>query len=127
MKLVLVGRIFQLIKYAIMKILMRTEEKCSKCKGPIEQVGEIKLYLIDAYIDQEHPETIAFYQKSQRIMDDNSIPSGRRACYMQAFKCNNCGRHFINVVDFLKVRDSEIIKGGTEFTYSEMGEFYENT
>lgn len=124
---IIIDRIFQLIRYIVIRAALGTKAKCSKCKGSLEQVGESKLYLIDAYTDQEHPETKEFYQKSQRIMDENAIPSGRRTCYMKVCRCNDCGSRFVDVIDFLKVRDSEIIKGGEEFAYEEMGEFYENT
>lgn len=127
MKFVLIDRMFQLIKYAITKAALGAKAKCSKCKGPLEESGESKLYLIDAFIDDEHPETIAFYQNAQRIMDEGDIPSGRRSCYMQLCVCQNCRSRFVEVIDFLKVRDSEILKGGKEFSYEEMGEFYENT
>lgn len=127
MKMVLLDKLFQLFRAAVMKLAMNAEDKCSKCKGSLQQEGESKLYLIDAYIDDTHPETVAFYQKSQRLLDENAIPSGRRTCYMKVFRCKECGSRFVEVIDFLRVRDNEILKGGNEFTYEEMGEFYENS
>lgn len=118
----------KLIEHIVINRAINSDAKRPDCKGTMVQEGESKLYLIGAYIDQTHPETKEFYQSTAvRLMNENEIPSGRRTCYMSVFRCQECGQRRVHVLDFLRVRENDIIKGGAEFRYDEMGEFFENS
>lgn len=48
---------------------------------------------------------------------EDFIPTGRRACCFHLFQCDSCSNRSISVVDFLKVRDQKLIKGGDVYPY----------
>lgn len=101
-------------------------QKCKKCKGVMTAVESL-LYLIPVHFDDEHEESAKYYiQNAKPIADDSQIPSGNRACYLHVFQCQDCGYKNISIVDFLKVREKEMIKGGEIYPYEEFEHFIRN-
>lgn len=103
-----------------------SEKKGYKCKLCKEKMAETHsyLYLIPARIDDVHEESSAYYLKNATpIQSQEQIPTGNRACYITVFQCQTCGYRDVSVVDFLKVRDKEIIKGGDVYSYKEFKDF----
>ena len=101
-------------------------QKCKKCKGEMIAVKSYE-YLIPARFDEEHEESVDYYiQNVKPIKDSSEIPAGNRACYIHLFQCQGCGHKNVSVVDFLKVRDQEILKGGDIYPYEDFKYFLEN-
>lgn len=127
--LAIVCLVLRLIIYPILCLIIRhanTEtQKCKKCKGTmIDRASH--LYLIPVMFDDKYEESAEYYINNfQRIEDISQIPNGRRACYLYLFQCQNCGHKNISIVDFLKVRDKEILKGGDIYEYEKFREFLE--
>lgn len=101
-------------------------QKCKKCKGKMIVIKSY-LYLIPAEFDEEHEECADYYiQNVKPIKDTGDIPAGNRACYIHLFQCQGCGHKNVSVVDFLKVREMEAVKGGDIYPYEEFKYFLEN-
>lgn len=116
----------RLIMVLIIRFANTETQKCKKCKGVMTAV-ESFLYLIPVYFDDEHEESAQYYiQNAKPISDDSQIPSGNRACYLHVFQCQNCGHKNISIVDFLKVREKQVIKGGEIYPYGEFEHFIRN-
>ena len=45
------------------------------------------------------------------IMGTDHIPTGRRACWVELYRCGRCGKEQVTVTDFLLVRGVEDVKG----------------
>ena len=101
-------------------------QKCKKCKGEMVAIKSYE-YLIPAHFDEEHEESADYYiQNAKPIKDSSEIPAGNRACYIHLFQCQSCGHKNVSVVDFLKVRDQEFLRGGDIYPYEEFKYFLEN-
>lgn len=109
------------------KLILKGSEKLgNKCKICKEKMIETQsdLYLIPARIDDVHEESSAYYLKNATpIQDRDQIPTGNRACIITVYRCPSCGYRDVSVVDFLRVRDMEIIKGGDVYPYEEFKDF----
>lgn len=117
----------RLIIYLVVRFSDTETQKCKKCKGVMTDI-ESFLYLIPVYFDDDHEESAEYYIKNaKRIKDDSQIPSGNRACHLYVFQCQNCGHKNISIIDFLKVREKEIIKGGEIYPYGEFEYFIKNS
>lgn len=100
--------------------------KCEHCKGAL-QLKMKNLYLLPCRFDASHEETVAYYKNhAALIVSANQIPTGQRSAFMSLFQCSVCGNKRVSVIDFLKVRNNTVVKGGNSFSYEEMGEFVEN-
>lgn len=94
------------------------------CKGKMINVISY-LYLIPVHFDEEHEESVAYYlNNAVSIESMEQIPNGNRACYMHVFQCQDCARRVVSVVDFLKVRDNVVIKGGDIYPYEEFQKLF---
>lgn len=97
--------------------------KCKKCKTKMV-AGERVLYLIPVMFDKEHEESAEYYLKNARkIEDESQIPTGQRACRICLFRCPQCSKRVVSVVDFLKNRDNEVIFGGDIYPYEKFRDF----
>ena len=75
---------------------------------------------------QEHEESAEYYiSNAKRIESEEQIPNGNRACRMYVFQCQDCGHKMVSVVDFLKVRENELIKGGDIYPYEKFQYFFQ--
>lgn len=110
------------------KIAEKESEKgldCDACRTKLENT-ESHLYLIPVYFDHGHENSAQYYAANARpIADRELIPSGQRACWMHIFTCPTCGSKKVSVVDFLRVRDQDLPKGGGVFPYGDFGRFFE--
>ncbi len=112
-----------LLNRLIIKGSEKSAYKCKLCKEKMVETG-CHLYLIPAKIDDVHEESSGYYLKNATpIQSPEQIPTGNRACYIFVFQCQTCGYRDVSVVDFLKVRDKEIIKGGGIYSYEEFKDF----
>lgn len=120
------GRFFRpLVSNALLAMSGKSAEKCKKCKGKMVDTACF-LYLIPVQFDQEHEESAEYYiSNATRIDHEEQIPSGNRACRMYVFQCQECGHQMVSVVDFLKVRETELIKGGNMYPYEKFQHFFE--
>lgn len=127
MGLDLFNRFFSpLIKGALLSAAEKDAEKCKLCKGKMIDTVSY-LYLIPVQFGNEHEESAEYYiNNATRIESVDQIPNGNRACRMYVFQCQNCGHKKISVVDFLKVRDNEIVKGGDIYPYEKFSDFFES-
>ena len=108
-------------------ILKGSEKSTYRCKLCREKMAETHsfLYLIPAKIDDVHEESAQYYIKNATpIQSTEQIPTGNRACYISVLQCQTCGYREVSVVDFLKVRDKEIIKGGDIYSYEDFKDFF---
>lgn len=127
MGLDLFNRFFSpLIKDALLNAAEKDAEKCKVCKGKMTDTM-CYLYLIPAQFSDEHEESAEYYiNNATRIESVDQIPNGNRACRMYVFQCQSCAHKKVSVVDFLKVRDNEIVKGGDIYPYEEFKDFFNN-
>lgn len=51
------------------------------------------------------------------IMGTDHIPTGRRACWVELYRCGRCGKEQVTVTDFLLVRGVEDVKGTYPLPY----------
>lgn len=125
MYLDLFNRFFRPLLFRVfLKSAEKSGEKCKICKGKMVDTTSY-LYLIPAHFSETHEESAKYYlNHAVRIESTEQIPNGNRACYMYIFECQNCGHRIVSVVDFLKVRESELIKGGDIYPYEDFQEFF---
>ncbi|MBO5246093.1 MAG: hypothetical protein J6B28_02400 [Eubacterium sp.] len=123
-RLDLYGRFFRPLLYrTILKVSEKSCEKCKQCKGKLVDTASY-LYLIPVMFDQEHEESAAYYiNHAVRIENEEQIPNGNRACRIDVLQCQDCGHRVVSVVDFLKVREDALIKGGDIYPYEEFKDF----
>lgn len=99
--------------------------KCPKCKGTMI-ITKSYLYVLPACFDQTHEQTWEYYlQNAVPIDDESQIPTGNQSCYMHIMQCQDCGYKNVHVIDFLKVRESAVLKDGEEYPYETFREFLE--
>ena len=99
-------------------------EKCKECKGKMVEAGE-HLYLLPVTLSQTHEESAEYYiRNARKIQSTDEIPSGVRACRMYIFECQKCGHKIVSVVDFLRVRENEVLEGGDIYPYEKFKDFF---
>lgn len=127
MGLDLFNRFFRpLIFNALLKSAEKNAEKCEVCKGKMIDTTSY-LYLLPVQFSDEHEESAEYYiNNATRIESTEQIPNGNRACYMYVFQCQDCGHKMVSVVDFLKVRENELMKGGDIYPYEKFRDFLNN-
>lgn len=110
-------KILNWIIYFFTRFINTEKIKCKKCKGTMTS-SKSYLYLLPVYFDDLHAENAEYYLNNTIPIDnEEDIPIGRRACYFHLFQCDGCSNRSISVVDFLKVRDQKVIKGGDVYPY----------
>ena len=124
MGLDLFNRFFRpLLFNTLLKVGEKSAEKCKMCKGKMVDTTSY-LFLIPAKFDDEHEESAEYYiNNATRIENEEQIPNGNRACRMYLFQCQDCGHKMVSVVDFLKVRENQLIKGGDLYPYEKFEDF----
>ena len=86
----------------------------------------LQFFFVWAGFDEGHEESAAYYlNHTVPIESEDDIPTGRRACYIYVFQCGNCTNRLISVVDFLKVRDQFVVKGGDTYPYEDFKSYIE--
>ena len=86
----------------------------------------LQFFFVWAGFDEGHEESAAYYlNHTVPIESEDDIPTGRRACYIHVFQCGNCTNRLISVVDFLKVRDQFVVKGGDTYPYEDFKSYIE--
>lgn len=109
-------------------IIKKASEKdslCDLCKGVQDEL-DTTLYLIPVQFDHTYTKSAEYYiNNTTPIASEEEIPSGNRAVRMTILMCRNCGAKEVVVVDFLKVRDSEVFKGCEVYPYEKFKEFFE--
>lgn len=125
MRLDLFERVFRPLLYrALLKHSEKSIEKCSQCKGKMVDTTSY-LYLLPVHFGDEHEESAEYYLNNARqIENTEQIPNGTRACRMFLFQCQSCGHKIVSVVDFLKVREDELVKGGDIYPYEKFQTFF---
>ncbi len=113
-----------LLKRGLLMLDDKSMKKCKKCKG--DMVNTVSyLYLLPLIFDHGHEESAQYYlQKAIKIDSMEQIPKGNRACYMNVFQCQNCADKLVSIVDFLKVREDAVIKGGGVYPYELFDAFF---
>lgn len=111
-----VGRVFSLITdylgLAIGKACVNKACKCNQCKTMMNDEF-VRLYLLPCRFDEQHEECAEYYlNNAYPINHVSEIPTGQRACRITVMVCPKCGFRKVNVTDFLKVRDQELLKSG---------------
>lgn len=98
--------------------------KCGHCKGERIVKGTF-LYLIPATFEHEHDQSAEYYVKNASpIENEEQIPTGRRACRMYLLQCQDCGNREVRVVDFLRVRDEEVIQTRQIYPYEKLQKLF---
>lgn len=114
-----------LLSRFIIKKASEKESLCEICKGVQDEL-ETYLYLIPVQFDHTYEKSAEYYiQNTTPITDESQIPSGNRAVRMTILMCRNCAAKEVVVVDFLKVRDSEVFKGCEVYSYDKFRDFFE--
>lgn len=118
----IIRHIFAIISKQLNNLMFEDEDniKCKKCKGKMI-LQQKRLYLLPCYFGDTHEESAAYYINNLALIDNlEQIPTGRRAAYVSLFSCGSCTNKTVSVVDFLKVREKTVAKGGSMFSYDEM-------
>lgn len=109
----------------IIKKASGKDSLCDLCKGVQDEL-DTTLYLIPVQFDHTYTKSAEYYiNNTTPIASEEEIPSGNRAVRMTILMCRNCGAKEVVVVDFLKVRDSEVFKGCEVYPYKKFKEFFE--
>ena len=93
--------------------------RCIACKEKaVKETGYPCLFLLpisfgDTY---EHPEAYLSANMTA-IQSKEQIPSGKRACGVEVYRCPSCGNRQVEIRDFLLVRGQESVKGCYTFPY----------
>ena len=105
------------------KFLYTDKLRCKQCKGNC-QYDRSFLYLLPSFLDDEHVEGVEYYiENAVPLEDETQIPAGRRSCSFNVSCCESCGCRYVAIVDFLQVRDSQLVKGIENCSYAEVEEF----
>lgn len=101
--------------------------RCIACKEKTAmETGYPRLFLLpisfgDTY---EHPE--AYLSANMiPIQSKDQIPSGKRACRVEVYRCPACGTRQVEITDFLLVRGEESMKGRYSFSYEPFARVFE--
>ena len=123
-----IGKILTSLFRLLGRKLMYTDKpRCNECKAGMVQEGSY-LYLLPSYFDDEHVEDLEYYfENGIPLTDSSQIPPGRRACYFNVFRCEECGNRRVSIADFLNVRGDELPKGIEECPYEKAKEFLMRT
>ncbi len=117
-----------ILPYIVRDAVKKAAEKgniCDKCKGGMDTISET-LCLIPVSFDHKHERTAEYYiNNSTPIQSVEQIPTGNRACRIAVLKCRICDRKEVGVVDFLRVRDTEITESIDIFPYEPFSGFIE--
>lgn len=85
--------------------------KCPHCKTVQEKSTDCKLFLIPVFHGNTYKPSKEYYIKNCFPIDSTRvIPTGRRACRILYLTCPSCGNRRVLVEDFLKVRETEVVK-----------------
>lgn len=113
------------VGYFIAKNANTETIKCRQCKSVMTSNKQY-LSLLPVFFDEEHEESAEYYlNQTIPIESEEEIPTGRRACYFHVFQCENCTNRLVSVVDFLKVRDQFVVKGGEIYPYEKFKSYIE--
>lgn len=100
--------------------------KCKQCKGTMFS-NEHFLYLLPLHFDDKYKPSPDYYKENfVQIHSENEIPEYRRACHLYVFQCSECGNKNVSLIDFLRVRDTEVLKEGQVYPYEDFREYLEN-
>lgn len=120
-----IKKIFNWIFYFLINHSNSETMKCKRCKGTMSSKHQY-LALLPVSFDEKHEESADYYQNCTIPLEsEDQIPTGRRACYMHIFQCENCTNRLVSVVDFLKVRDQYLTKGGDIYPYEDFRMYIE--
>jgi hypothetical protein len=121
-----INKLLGWLLYFIDKNTDKETIKCKQCKGVMTS-NEQYLALLPLRFDESHDESAAYYlNHTTPIESEDEIPTGCRACYINVFRCGSCSNKVISVIDFLKVRDEYLIKGGDTYPYEDFRAYIEN-
>lgn len=99
------------------------KQKCKKCKGTMI-ISKSYLYLLPTRFGDTHEKGAQYYLNNAYPIDEESqIPAGNQACYMHIIQCQDCGHKKVDIVDFLKVRDKNVLQDGEQYPYEVFRDF----
>lgn len=99
--------------------------KCPKCKGTMI-IAKSRLYVLPTCFNETHKQCADYYfENAVPISDESQIPKGNQSCYIHTLQCQSCGFRNVSVVDFLKVRDKEVLKDAEEYPFELFQNFLE--
>lgn len=112
----------RLVRYIIEKLFLNgilfffgRMPTCKTCRVKLKEEQEL-LFLIPVWVDHEYKPSVEYYcQNSRLIASVEEIPTGQRACRTFLLACPRCRAKKVSIVDFLRVRDSELIKEANEY------------
>lgn len=92
---------------------------CTHCKGNASKLTSppyLFLLPISFGTKYDNPES---YLRSHMvpILRKDRIPTGRRACHVDVYQCEKCGKKQVIITDFLQVRGDESVEGTYVYPY----------
>ena len=86
---------------------------CVYCRHVTSKISPKKyLFLLPVSFGTKYADAKHYLPTHLRpIMGTDQIPTGKRACWVERYSCNRCGREQVMVTDFLLVRGTEDVKG----------------
>lgn len=107
----------------VIRALEKSLPPCARCGGKAEWRENPKLFLIPVSLDGAYEPTAEYYLLNcEPVGGLSQIPTGRRVCRLLEFVCLSCGQRQILAEDFLRVRDTEVLKMRTLFEDGELDE-----
>lgn len=102
-----------------MVLLSKGNSTCVHCKHTTSKVSPKKyLFLLPISFGTTYEDAEHYLPAHLRpIMGTDHIPTGKRACWVEAYACSRCGRQQVTVTDFLLVRGVEDVKGTYTLPY----------
>lgn len=115
--------IIRIVLHFYVKYADTDTQKCKNCKGTMV-AGEHFLFLLPLHFDEKYKPSPEYYKENMvQIYSEAEIPEGRRACHLYVFQCRDCGYKNVSVIDFLRVRDNEVLKESDIYPYEDFREY----
>lgn len=97
----------------------RGEITCISCKAAVPKSSQREyLFLIPVSFSDQYDNPESYLRSHMKpIMGKDQIPTGQRACKAEVYRCPQCGKDQVGIIDFLQVRGEEYTRGSYVFAY----------
>lgn len=92
---------------------------CVGCKGTASKLTTPQyLFLLPISFGTKYDDPESYLRSHMvPILRKDQIPTGRRACHVDVYQCEKCGKKQVNITDFLQVRGEESLEATYAFPY----------
>ncbi len=92
---------------------------CTHCKGKASKLAAPQyLFLLPVSFGTKYDNPESYLRSHMApILTKDQIPTGRRACHVDVYQCEQCGKKQVMITDFLQVRGEESLEATYVFAY----------